>query len=468
MKSFLALIISVLLSLQLFAQQNHFIYIQTDNRQPFYVKANGKVFSSSSSGYAIISKLSKGDLQVRVGFPKNEWPEQTININVQGDAGFLLKNFQEQGWGLYNMQTMQVAMNGNNSAPTHVTPPETTTAAPTKELAVAQTPVSQNETQAPAKPTTVPEIPLETGATPPASSTASKAVEPARTETVPNTDNNTFGVIKTVQVPPPAKDNKEPGTSTPVTQAQLASNNEGVATNTGTGEIKKLYSINEADGKAVVYVDNPVQYKDTVKIKLQQESQQAAKAEVPAETAINSAATPTASTANTTPTDSRFLDLDMSGARAKTESQADKPAKEKKEKKSKKTDEPYVPVTTEKSAEFPQEGNKETKEVQPKLNFNSDCKNLATEDDFYKLRRRLASFKSEDNMVAESAKYFRQKCYTSEQVKFLAVMFMTDEGRYRFFDASYPFISDPKNFHLLESELKDEYYKNRFNAMIKK
>ncbi|MEO7766014.1 MAG: hypothetical protein ABIS01_01265, partial [Ferruginibacter sp.] len=42
------------------AQQNHFIYVQTENRQPFYVKVNSKLYSSSATGYLVVAKLKEG------------------------------------------------------------------------------------------------------------------------------------------------------------------------------------------------------------------------------------------------------------------------------------------------------------------------------------------------------------------------------------------------------------------------
>ena len=78
----------------LYAQQNHFIYIQTENKQPFYVRMSDKVLSSSSSGYLVISKLQDGVHDLLIGFPKNEWPQQRISVKVKNnDAGYILKNF---------------------------------------------------------------------------------------------------------------------------------------------------------------------------------------------------------------------------------------------------------------------------------------------------------------------------------------------------------------------------------------
>lgn len=108
--------VCTLLSLVSFAQQKHFIYIQSDNQQPFYVKLDKKIMSSSASGYIIIPKLLEGAYDFTIGFPKNEWPEQKVTCNVAtADAGYLLKNFGEKGWGLFNFQTLDLLMANNNS-----------------------------------------------------------------------------------------------------------------------------------------------------------------------------------------------------------------------------------------------------------------------------------------------------------------------------------------------------------------
>ena len=108
-------LIGILLGLASHAQKNRFIYVQTENMHPFYVKMDKKVLSSSASGYIIISKLIDSTYNFSVGFPKNEWPEYNVTISVkETDAGLLLKNLGERGWGLFNMQTMQVVMHKKN------------------------------------------------------------------------------------------------------------------------------------------------------------------------------------------------------------------------------------------------------------------------------------------------------------------------------------------------------------------
>lgn len=98
--------------------------------------------------------------------------------------------------------------------------------------------------------------------------------------------------------------------------------------------------------------------------------------------------------------------------------------------------------------------------------INSDCKSIATDYDIDKLRVKLISDKTIDDKLATSKKYFKAKCLSVKQIKALTELFPTDETKYRFFDISYPFVSDTSNFYQLEELLESSYYKNRFKAMI--
>ena len=93
------------------AQDRHFVFIQSDTKQPFYVSVNGKLYSSTASGYVIIPKLEDGNYNLTIGFAQNAFPEQTFSIPVQNkDLGFGLKNFNEKGWGLFNLQSLDITM----------------------------------------------------------------------------------------------------------------------------------------------------------------------------------------------------------------------------------------------------------------------------------------------------------------------------------------------------------------------
>ena len=67
--------------------------------------------------------------------------------------------------------------------------------------------------------------------------------------------------------------------------------------------------------------------------------------------------------------------------------------------------------------------------------INSDCKNFATEEDFLKLRKKMAAAENADDMISIAKKVFKTKCFTTEQVKNLSVLFLSDNGKYDFFDA---------------------------------
>ena len=79
----------------------------------------------------------------------------------------------------------------------------------------------------------------------------------------------------------------------------------------------------------------------------------------------------------------------------------------------------------------------------------------------------MAAASNEEVMITMAKKMFKSKCFTTEQVKNLGTLFLKDADRYSFFDAAYPFVSDSQNFAILESQLTDGYYINRFKVMIK-
>ena len=108
MKAFL-LILSMGWCLQGWAQQDYFVFVQSENRQPFYVRLGEKNYSSSSTGHVILSKLKDSAYVITVGFPQNQFPEQDFTVRVsRRDRGFELKNLGEKGWALFDWQTMEL------------------------------------------------------------------------------------------------------------------------------------------------------------------------------------------------------------------------------------------------------------------------------------------------------------------------------------------------------------------------
>jgi hypothetical protein len=378
MKKMLQLALVLFISVAARAQQNYFVYVQTDNKQPFYIKMKDKIMSSSAAGYLVIPKLTTGTYAFTVGFPKDQWVQQSFNIAIgTNDAGYLLKNFGDKGWGLYNIQTMEISMNGSPASSTVKTTADNDDVFATTLSGVANTNLSVKKEVTPA---------------------------PIKEEPILAKEVVTKHVEKTTQ-----------------------------------SKIQKIQTFNDDDGKTIVYTDKSNNKIDTIRIFIPIENAPVVKE--PVEVIKN------VETVKTEPVkDKKFLDIDMQSSNEKI---AEKKEPIKKEM--------VVPPVVEQVI----------KTEKPVLTFNSDCKANATEDDFFKTRKKMVAEDTDEAMVDAAKKLFKQKCYSVEQIKNLSLLFLNDAGKYKFFDAAYPYTSDTQNFASLEALLKDEYYIKRFKSMIR-
>ena len=412
------------------AQQNYFIYLQTDNKQPFYVKMDKEVYSSSSSGYAIIPKLQKGTYTLNIGFPKKEWPEQKITLNIANDAGYTLKNFKEKGWGLFNLQTLAVSM-ANRDATDETTITEANDFAGTLAN-VVNTP-SLNEKKVPVKKET--EAPI----------TAVVQEEIKREEPVTAEKKSETEVVSTEVV------KLENANTTP---------EKSVFTNT----VEIISKSSDEEGIAMVYLSNSKAGKDTIQIfiadaapKRKSEVLDYAMAE-PAKTEVT--AKPVIKTEpkleNNANEDKRFLNIELPNPNAKEATNIEN-----------KKEEVIEPKKVEPISKQENVSTDVKITTNNKLTFNSDCKAIATDDDFLKTRKKMAAETSAEGMIIAAKKRFKAACYSTEQIRNLSVLFLKDETRYNFFDAAYPFVHNTQNFPELVSALSDEYYISRFKAMLR-
>ena len=78
----------------------------------------------------------------------------------------------------------------------------------------------------------------------------------------------------------------------------------------------------------------------------------------------------------------------------------------------------------------------------------------------------MAEESESDKMIRVAKKYFQKKCYSTAQVRNLSYIFLTNEGKYQFFEAAYPFVSDSNLYPTLENQFTDPYYLNRFKALV--
>jgi len=93
-----------------YAQDNYFVLIQADNNQPFYARLEDKTlsFSSTFQGHLILSQLRGGRHSITIGFPKQLFPEQQYTFDINGkDLEFQLREQENKGWGVFNLQTLE-------------------------------------------------------------------------------------------------------------------------------------------------------------------------------------------------------------------------------------------------------------------------------------------------------------------------------------------------------------------------
>ncbi|MFT3748102.1 MAG: hypothetical protein QM768_07280 [Agriterribacter sp.] len=77
---------------QLWAQGNYYIYIQSEDNQPFYVKYGSRVLESSGNGDIVLSNLSGGSCEFFIGFPEKAGVEWKFNCaTAETDQVYILR-----------------------------------------------------------------------------------------------------------------------------------------------------------------------------------------------------------------------------------------------------------------------------------------------------------------------------------------------------------------------------------------
>lgn len=424
-KGFFLLILVFYGSLTVRAQEKHFIYLQTESNQPFYVKLNNTILSSSSAGYIILPKLQPGTQTFFIGFPKSNKPEQKFIVSLDDvNKGYLIKDFDEKGYALFDLQSLALVQNAGN------------------DMVLAKQP------------------------------------EPAK-------DNNAFSqllanvvhdstILQNNKLPEPAVVRNDTVANTTITQQVPINETDTKDTKVATIPIrsttKKILGIKEADGMDMIYVDISNGKTDTIRLFLPGAAKDATtpNAIEAAPKAIityepeKKAATDT--TLTITPTivkaPEKNIYIEDSTAKMAEIKQID-------------NSQPQATVVIRNTDGTIGNENKSATEKDSsieviRISENSDCKAFATDNDFLKLRKKMAAENNTDEMIAAAKKYFKSRCFTTEQIKNLSFLFLNDEGKYRFFDAAYPFTSDSSQYSILQEQLKVEYYINRFKAMIHK
>lgn len=446
----------VLTSGSLFAQLSHFLYLQSDNNQPFYIRYNSKIISSTSSGYLILSKLKEGPVEIIVGFPQSKQPEQPFQLNIdKTEKGYLIKNFGEKGWGLFDLQTAAVVhtvtpatiVQNNSTTPAskpvddpfanmlsnvtqdttvkNVTLKKQEPKPDTPKLVAA--PVKTEVKQDPLKPVVIESKPVAV-TVPPAQEKPQKVDTPLQQTVVPMNSGVKDTVVKT----------QEPVQQEPVWTAPSKTAVQRIRKFESREGVDCVFEVTETNGR-----------KDTIRLFIPADSLlvQTEVKEQPVTEIQNDTIIPA----------QQQVQPKTEETKEQIKQTVDTPLLVKEQPKP----EPSIPA-----AQVTKPAVDPATEAKPAAIPNSNCKENAGEEDFLKLRKRMAAQSKEEAMVNEAKKVFKIKCFSTAQLKNLAVLFLTDEWRYRFYDAALPFVSDFGSFKTLGDTITDEYYRKRFQALL--
>lgn len=425
-----------LASFSLQAQKVYFIYLQTDDRQPFYARMGEKIYNSTSSGYLILSNLRDSNYSLNIGIQGSQVPDQPYSLTVnKKDQGFLIKNFGDKGWGLFNLTTMATIMPASNS----ISQVQTVKTEKREDNAFTNL-LAKVADDSTIKERPIIEKPVEQKTDVAAVNTEKKEeVKNDAKEIVPSKEED----IKKGIIIAPVVINEKPKADSPVVKEQVQESNNAAqmkedsisAEKIKEAELLKQEELRKQDSieKATTQVITEVEYKRSI-VKLKSES------------------------STTTGIGLVFLDLLPDGVtdtiRVLIPPDIKKTAPIQTNQEEKKfLDIPPVDSVTKETA------------AMPAIKSNK-CKVVANEDDFYKLRKKMAGEKNDDDMISEARKTFKTKCFSTVQIRNLSSLFLTDESKYKFFDAAYQYVSDLENFSSLQSALNEEYFINRFKAMI--
>lgn len=371
------------------AQKKYFMYLQSENNEPYYIMINNKNYSSSLSGYMVIPRLKNGKYFFVAGFPKDKYPEQKFSYVVNDkDVGFVLKQYGKEGWGLFNVVNFSTIMANANDWEQDKMKNDTikiddsysinTNIKPTTTQA---TPIVQQVTQNSNKSITK----TETNST----------AQQKKAEEIPVTTSKE-NVITTSVATGPIKP--------VIAQASYTEENittqKTIATTTSPRGIIKSYQKNGINGIDEMYIDYTISPTDTIVV---------------------------------------FIPLN-------TEKQSNDKA-----------------ATTEKNTESV--SNFDTNKNNSNQ-YNTSCVNLATEADYLRVRKLMSAETSDDKMIQIAKKSFANKCFYTEQIQKLGLLFLSEQSRLKFFKTSYSVIFDRYNYPSLETQFTLSSVINQFRQSL--
>ena len=364
--------------LALKSQQTHFIYIQSEDRQPFYVRLKEKIISSTESGYLFVPKLEQGQLNFTLGFPKNAWPSSSYSLEIENkDLGFQLKKVDDHTWALYNIQSSDL-----------LSPQE---------------------------------------------------VNKVSNQIIETSTDEFTNILAEVSNTPSVKQ-KKINTDTPLVAVTKIEENK----------VDKQVSTAEVE----IVVSQPLDTQTIAKLEVPVVENQTMTDEKPEKGGKKSKKSKIKSEPSNITQDFSFLD---STGRSLTYTI----------KEGDNEDHVVVFISYEKPLVFPKEEPDTTANmvVEPTLIADyaqSDnqpmvrCMSVAEEKDFIKVRRKMTQEDNEVKMIEVAEKAFKDKCFNTDQIRYLAVLFINEDNRLAFIKMSVTYTSDLSMFGSLQQLFNTE------------
>jgi hypothetical protein len=429
----------VLMAAGVYAQQDYFVLIHSENNLPFYVRMGGRTTSSSAEGHLILSGLKDSTWMLAIGFPRNLYPEQDFSFSIKKkDIGFQLKDLGLRGWGLFNSQTMELIMPQKKD---------------TVEINVSAEAVKKDDAFSRLMAAVVSDtaVMYSTYAMEAYLKDTSRSGSDQMTRGGDQSVRGPDSLKKTpdaLQRPPPAAFINTAGNlpaanmdtsivANPGLVANFHAVSDSISSSARTdssahtlikiprksGFIEKLSEKRNATAIQLVFADHRKGHKpDTIGVNI----------------AIDSL-------------------IQLSQNQFDTFKNGGGPSL------MPKTGAVSAGLKTSYDSSKKSDGG-QTKERGKPVIVNSDCRNFATEMDVDKLKLRLQNTAKDDDRILEARKIFRMKCFSTRQVRAIAAVFATDAGRYRFLETAYPFVSD-NAFRELSDLLTDPVYTGKFKTM---
>lgn len=417
-------ILVMLLPVALLAQQKHFLYIQGENQQPFYLKMEGVIYSSSATGYIIVPRLEKGTVELTIGFPRAQWPEQAFTINVQSDKGLVLKNNQDKFWVMQDLQTQSV-MEGRQV----VAMKEALKDAEKRKTDDAFASSLADAINDPG----IRDADLVKTETSKTTLAPPKKVQPVATADVP-----------TAPIQTPVKANADSSTAKlikpKVEQPQLESKIDvqpKLVDKPFVNAVTKLNDSRNGTFLEQIFIDQNGEKIDTITLQIA----------LPNDTIVSIPNAPSEVNKDSIRMEQPTLTEKVIVVESKNEVQQ-APKEISKSEPSKATE-----VNYEKTAAAV-------------LPDRKDCKQIATEKDMISARKKAYTLGVDAEVIKHYNKEVKSRCYSVALIQSLSFAFVNDASRYQFFQEAYPWVMDPANYQVLERLFASKEYIAKFRQLI--